>query len=128
MPDPMLGERACELVAFLRSHRLANQRLPERLELLPELPKTASGKVQKHKLRTRVRELLEKPLISGTGVPGLARVREARRGRGQRRIGNIWGSVALNPRRSSCLRDSGRPVAECVVDGLEQVAPEIAPD
>ena len=73
MPDPVLGERACafvvaaedrvpslaELVAFLRSHRLANQKLPERLELLAELPKTASGKVQKHKLRTRVRELLE---------------------------------------------------------------------
>jgi cyclohexanecarboxylate-CoA ligase len=70
MPDSKLVERACayvvptqgasptldELVAFLRQHRLANQKLPERLELVDALPKTASGKIQKHRLRTRIRE------------------------------------------------------------------------
>ncbi|WP_320669105.1 AMP-binding protein [Patulibacter defluvii] len=67
-PDPVLGERACafvvgrapleldELVAFLRERRLANQKLPERLELVDALPKTASGKVQKHRLRARLRD------------------------------------------------------------------------
>ena len=74
MPDSALSERACawvvpaegtrptldSLVAFLRGHRLANQKLPERLELVRELPKTASGKIQKHKLRTRIRERLER--------------------------------------------------------------------
>ena len=62
----MLGERACafvvarrpltldELVAFLRGRRVANQKLPERLELVPTLPKTASGKVQKFRLRDQL--------------------------------------------------------------------------
>jgi cyclohexanecarboxylate-CoA ligase len=78
MPDPKLVERACayvvpastdrssaepptlaDLVQFLRSHQLANQKLPERLELVESLPKTASGKVQKHKLRTRIRAQME---------------------------------------------------------------------
>lgn len=66
-PDPVLGERACafvvsaaplrleDLVAFLRRRRVANQKLPERLELVDALPKTASGKVQKHRLRSRLR-------------------------------------------------------------------------
>jgi len=66
-PDPVLGERACafvvatgplelaQLVAFLRERRLANQKLPERLELVDELPKTASGKIQKHRLRSALR-------------------------------------------------------------------------
>lgn len=72
MPDPAMTERACAfvvpapnrnpeldtLIEFLLSHRLAKQKLPERLERIDELPKTASGKVQKHKLRTRIRELL----------------------------------------------------------------------
>jgi cyclohexanecarboxylate-CoA ligase len=62
-PDPVLGERACAyvvgddaltldaVVAFLREHGVANQKLPERLVLTGELPKTASGKVQKYLLR-----------------------------------------------------------------------------
>jgi cyclohexanecarboxylate-CoA ligase len=62
-PDPVLGERACayvvgeadltleSAVAFLRSRGVANQKLPERLRLVGELPKTASGKVQKFVLR-----------------------------------------------------------------------------
>jgi cyclohexanecarboxylate-CoA ligase len=66
-PDEVLGERACafvvasapvtldELVGFLRERRVANQKLPERLEVVEALPKTASGKVQKFRLRDRVR-------------------------------------------------------------------------
>jgi cyclohexanecarboxylate-CoA ligase len=62
-PDPVLGERACAYVvgepdltleaavAFLRTGGVANQKLPERLRLVDELPKTASGKVQKFVLR-----------------------------------------------------------------------------
>jgi len=65
MPDSRLGERACafvatnpgmtvtprELIAFLESQKCARQYLPERFELLPELPKTPSGKLQKFRLR-----------------------------------------------------------------------------
>lgn len=65
MPDPVMTEKACavvvpvagrtptldELTSFLATHRLARQKLPERLELVDELPATASGKVQKFVLR-----------------------------------------------------------------------------
>lgn len=66
-PDPVLGERACafvvgvpgleldDVVDFLRARRLAAQKLPERLELVPSLPRTASGKIQKHRLRALLR-------------------------------------------------------------------------
>ncbi|MGH8261420.1 MAG: AMP-binding protein, partial [Steroidobacteraceae bacterium] len=71
MPDPRLGERACAFVAphaghaldlaqmqiFLDERRVAKQYWPERLELLDELPKTASGKIQKYILRERARAL-----------------------------------------------------------------------
>ena len=74
MPDPVLVEKACAFVVpaseaapslaslcdFLSTYRLAKQKLPERLELVAELPKTASGKVQKHKLRTQIREQLNR--------------------------------------------------------------------
>jgi cyclohexanecarboxylate-CoA ligase len=72
MPDPVLTERACafivpesgqtptlpELTAFLISRQLAKQKLPERLELVAELPKTQSGKVQKFRLRELIRDKL----------------------------------------------------------------------
>ena len=65
LPDPRLGERACacvvlhsgtgmtlqELTGFLIARKLARQYLPERLLIVPDLPKTASGKVQKYILR-----------------------------------------------------------------------------
>jgi len=64
-PDARLGERACafvvprdgaslsfaELVAYLKAQQMAQQYIPERLELVTELPRTPSGKVQKFKLR-----------------------------------------------------------------------------
>ena len=43
-----------DIVAFLDGHRLARQKFPERLMLVDELPKTASGKVQKFILRDRL--------------------------------------------------------------------------
>jgi cyclohexanecarboxylate-CoA ligase len=65
MPDVRLGERACafvvtrggqpltlrELCDFLLEQKVAKTYLPERLELVSELPKTPSGKVQKFRLR-----------------------------------------------------------------------------
>ena len=73
MPDPAMGERACAyvvpapgatpklgtLTALLRGSGLATQKFPERLEVVDELPRTASGKVQKNVLRDRIRNLIE---------------------------------------------------------------------
>jgi cyclohexanecarboxylate-CoA ligase len=65
-PDPRLQERLCvfvvarttltldDLVTFMRSRQVANQKLPERLVLVDELPKTASGKIQKFRLRDQL--------------------------------------------------------------------------
>ncbi len=68
-PDPILGERVCAWVVpaagrqvdldALRRHvtdaGLALQKAPERLELVDELPRTASGKLQRYVLRDRLR-------------------------------------------------------------------------
>lgn len=65
-PDERLGERACaivklkdptqqlkftDMVEFLKTHNLAMQYIPERLEIWDEIPMTPSGKIQKFKLR-----------------------------------------------------------------------------
>ncbi|TCK24612.1 AMP-binding protein [Pseudonocardia endophytica] len=70
-PDPILGERVCavvvsrpgtevvtlpEIVDWLTARRMARQKLPERLILLDELPRNASGKVQKFRLRDLARD------------------------------------------------------------------------
>jgi cyclohexanecarboxylate-CoA ligase len=69
MPDPRLVERACafvvpapgetlsfaEMQAHLDAHRVAKAYWPERLELVGELPRTPSGKIQKFILRDRAR-------------------------------------------------------------------------
>jgi cyclohexanecarboxylate-CoA ligase len=84
MPDPVLVERACafvvpepgatitlaSLVAHLEQHRLARQKLPERIEVVDELPKTASGKVQKFVLRAHIASVLaaETPPAAGTAA------------------------------------------------------------
>jgi len=68
MPDARLGERACAYVvgrgaeaptleglrAFLAEEGLAPTYWPERLELIAALPLTASGKVQKFRLREMI--------------------------------------------------------------------------
>jgi cyclohexanecarboxylate-CoA ligase len=68
VPDPDVGERACavvvprgeaptldEITAFLRAEEVSTRKLPERLELVAELPVSESGKVQKHVLVERLR-------------------------------------------------------------------------
>lgn len=47
-----------DLARFLMRRQLAKQKLPERLELVEELPKTQSGKVQKFRLREEIRNKL----------------------------------------------------------------------
>jgi cyclohexanecarboxylate-CoA ligase len=74
MPDVRLGERACafvvprpgaaptlkELTCFLeQEHKVARQYLPERLELVDDLPRTPSGKVQKFRLRELAKALVQ---------------------------------------------------------------------
>jgi cyclohexanecarboxylate-CoA ligase len=65
MPDERLGERACafvvpkadtslalvELTQFLAAQGMTKQYWPERLELVEEMPRTPSGKIQKFLLR-----------------------------------------------------------------------------
>lgn len=67
--DERLGERACAvmtlkpgrsiqhagMVAFLKEQGVALQYIPERLLVLPALPMTPSGKIQKFKLREQLR-------------------------------------------------------------------------
>jgi acyl-CoA synthetase (AMP-forming)/AMP-acid ligase II len=69
LPDERLGERVCaciipksadlvptlqELVTFLRSSGLASQKLPERVEIMKDFPRTATMKVQKFQLRKQL--------------------------------------------------------------------------
>lgn len=75
MPDPVLVERACafvvpaaegvptlaDLTSFLQARRVSKQKYPERLEIVSELPKTQSGKVQKFRLRERIGLLVQEP-------------------------------------------------------------------
>ncbi len=71
MPDPRLGERACAFVVtrdgatltladvreHLQAHGMAKPYWPERVEVVGELPRTPSGKIQKFLLRQRAAEL-----------------------------------------------------------------------
>ena len=51
-----------ELRAFLEEARMARQYFPERLEILAEMPRTASGKIQKFRLREMARAFTLTPL------------------------------------------------------------------
>jgi cyclohexanecarboxylate-CoA ligase len=71
MPDARLGERACvfvtpkapasldlaELTRFLAGEGMAKTYWPERLEVMPDMPRTPSGKIQKFKLREMAAKL-----------------------------------------------------------------------
>ncbi|MCB1476836.1 MAG: AMP-binding protein [Rhodobiaceae bacterium] len=68
-PDKRLGERAClfatvkpgarldldAIRAFLGEHKVAKQFWPERVEVIPEMPRTPNGKIHKHRLREEAR-------------------------------------------------------------------------
>jgi non-ribosomal peptide synthetase component E (peptide arylation enzyme) len=69
VPDPRLQERACacvilkpgvaefgfaEMQQFLAGKGVAKQYWPERLEVLAEFPRTASGKIRKFELRDAI--------------------------------------------------------------------------
>lgn len=74
MPDDRLGERACAFVVlveadtsfgfeamqeYLVQRRVAKPYWPERLELVSELPRTPSGKIQKFMLREQARRFTD---------------------------------------------------------------------
>ena len=70
-PSPRTGEAACafivtkpgmtitipDIAAFLIERGFAKQKIPEHLALVDSLPQTPSGKVQKHILRERAKDL-----------------------------------------------------------------------
>jgi cyclohexanecarboxylate-CoA ligase len=72
MPDARLGERACafvtlkpgtafdldSLTSWLAAAGTARTYWPERLEIVPDMPRTASGKIQKFELRERAKGLI----------------------------------------------------------------------
>lgn len=71
MPDERLGERACafvtlkpnftlsfeEMIRFLLDQKMSRTYLPERLEIVAEMPRTPSGKIQKFRLREQAKSL-----------------------------------------------------------------------
>ena len=73
MPDSEMGEKACtylvpeegetptldEINQFLAEEGVAKQKLPERLEIVDQMPMTASGKIQKYLLKEDVERKLE---------------------------------------------------------------------
>jgi acyl-CoA synthetase len=81
MPDPVFGERVCvfvelkeastldlpTLVEHLLQQGVSKELLPERLEVLDELPRSSGGKIAKGLLRDRIRSTLEGPRPKGRG-------------------------------------------------------------
>jgi cyclohexanecarboxylate-CoA ligase len=75
-PDERLGERLCayvtldenatdltldELKSYLTKQQLSKSYLPEYLEVIEAMPRTASGKIQKFKLREQAKEVRLEP-------------------------------------------------------------------
>lgn len=81
MPDERLGEKVCAFVVLkpesaltledIRDHfvalKVARQKTPERLEIVADLPRTASGKVKKFELRDRLRSELDTSALGTLG-------------------------------------------------------------
>lgn len=74
MPDPRLGEKSCAYVvlnhademltledvkAFFKGKCVAKYKYPERIEIVKNLPRTASGKVKKYLLREDIKNKLK---------------------------------------------------------------------
>lgn len=79
MPDPRLGERICAYVvleageeglsladiqSFFAEKKVAKCKYPERLELIDNLPRTASGKIQKFVLRQDIKNKLNRQMLA----------------------------------------------------------------
>jgi non-ribosomal peptide synthetase component E (peptide arylation enzyme) len=76
MPDPVLGERVCAfvkpkpdrvitfegIITFLKAKSTSVLYLPERIELVSEIPLTPVGKIDKKKLREDIRVKVEAAL------------------------------------------------------------------
>jgi acyl-CoA synthetase (AMP-forming)/AMP-acid ligase II len=87
MPHERLGEGVCAFVipqpgqsvdvpllaAFLERSGLAKQKFPERVELVDDLPRTASGKVQKNVLRERIAARIAQERPEAGDMSGKAR-------------------------------------------------------
>ena len=73
MPDPVLGERVCafikpkpgrvvtfeDVIAFLKAKSTSVLYLPERVEVVAEIPLTPVGKIDKKRLREEIRKTIE---------------------------------------------------------------------
>jgi len=84
MPDPRLGERICayvildadaagdstltveEVQVWMQEAGLAKPKWPERIEVVDAFPMTASGKVQKFRLREMIAARIEAETAGGT--------------------------------------------------------------
>jgi len=74
MPDPILGERLCafiklkketmitfeEIISYLKERKTSVLYLPERIEIIEEMPLTNVGKVDKKRLREEIKTKLKK--------------------------------------------------------------------
>ena len=63
IPRPDETLTLAEVVAYLETKEVAKQKFPERLEIVGEFPMTASGKVQKFRLREIVAAKLGLPPV-----------------------------------------------------------------
>ena len=73
MPDPVFGERVClyaelvpgaqltlaELVVHMEKNGSSKESLPERLVVVPELPRSSGGKIAKQALREDIAQRLQ---------------------------------------------------------------------
>lgn len=80
IPDPRLGERGCafvvlkpgaalgfaDMTAHLAACGLSKTYWPERLEIIAEMPRTPSGKIQKFRLREQAAALSPEPAAGGS--------------------------------------------------------------
>ncbi len=80
-PDPVMGEKACacvvlrsqeqtldlgEIVSFLKATGIASFKLPERLQIIHELPLVADQKVDKKALKEYIIRKITLPTLGGT--------------------------------------------------------------
>lgn len=80
LPDPRLQEKACAVISmkpgrsplsfpllkeFLAQKGVAKQYWPEYLEIVEEFPRTASGKIQKFRLREMILQRVSEQKLKG---------------------------------------------------------------